>query len=66
MAELKPMFPPGLNAEVALDNTLFVTASLEEAVMTLVEAILLVILVIFIFYRIGAPLSFQPSPSPSP
>ncbi|UAJ73309.1 efflux RND transporter permease subunit [Synechocystis sp. PCC 7339] len=51
MAELKPMFPPGLNAEVALDNTLFVTASLEEAVMTLVEAILLVILVIFIFLQ---------------
>lgn len=51
MAELRPLFPPGLNAEVALDNTLFVTASLEEAALTLIEAILLVILVIFIFLQ---------------
>ncbi|MFN9173764.1 MAG: efflux RND transporter permease subunit, partial [Synechocystis sp.] len=51
MAELAPRFPPGLKAEVALDNTLFVTASLHEAVLTLIEAILLVILVIFIFLQ---------------
>ncbi|MGA1622181.1 MAG: efflux RND transporter permease subunit [Synechocystis sp.] len=51
IAELEPRFPPGLKAEVALDNTLFVTASLQEAVLTLTEAILLVILVIFIFLQ---------------
>jgi len=51
IAELAPQFPPGLKADVALDNTLFVTASLEEAVLTLIEAVLLVILVIFIFLQ---------------
>ncbi|MGL5035650.1 MAG: efflux RND transporter permease subunit, partial [Microcystaceae cyanobacterium] len=51
MAELKPLFPPGLNIQVALDNTLFVTASLDEAQKTLIEAILLVFLVIFIFLQ---------------
>jgi hydrophobe/amphiphile efflux-1 (HAE1) family protein len=50
-AELKPLFPPGLEAAVALDNTLFVTASLDEAFKTLVEAILLVFLVIFVFLQ---------------
>lgn len=51
MAELKPLFPPGLNAAVATDNTLFVTASLDEAQKTLIEAILLVFLVIFVFLQ---------------
>ncbi len=51
MAELAPLFPPGIKAEVALDNTLFVTASIQEAVGTLFEAILLVILVIFVFLQ---------------
>ncbi|MBC1193571.1 efflux RND transporter permease subunit [Microcystis aeruginosa CS-558/01A06] len=51
MAELEPSFPPGLNIAITLDNTAFVAASLEEAVGTLVEAILLVILVIFIFLQ---------------
>ncbi|BFM38988.1 efflux RND transporter permease subunit [Synechocystis sp. LKSZ1] len=50
-AALKPLFPPGLEAAVALDNTLFVTASLDEAFKTLVEAILLVFLVIFVFLQ---------------
>ncbi|MDF5731883.1 MAG: efflux RND transporter permease subunit [Rhizonema sp. PD38] len=51
MAELTPSFPPGLKATVALDNTLFVAASLDEAFKTLTEAIALVILVIFIFLQ---------------
>jgi hydrophobe/amphiphile efflux-1 (HAE1) family protein len=51
MAELEPLFPPGLKAAVALDNTLFVTASLKEAFLTLIEAILLVFLVIFVFLQ---------------
>jgi hydrophobe/amphiphile efflux-1 (HAE1) family protein len=51
MAELQPLFPPGLQATVALDNTEFVAASLEEAIKTLVEAILLVFLVIFLFLQ---------------
>ncbi|MFM7190280.1 MAG: efflux RND transporter permease subunit, partial [Microcystaceae cyanobacterium] len=51
ISELRPLFPPGLNAEVATDNTLFVTAALDEARTTLIEAILLVFLVIFIFLQ---------------
>ncbi|MEB3191470.1 MAG: efflux RND transporter permease subunit [Snowella sp.] len=51
IAELRPLFPPGLNAAVATDNTLFVTASLDEAQKTLIEAILLVFLVIFVFLQ---------------
>ncbi len=51
MAQLQPLFPPGVKATVAVDSTLFVTASLDEAVQTLIEAILLVFLVIFVFLQ---------------
>ncbi|MEO0310302.1 MAG: efflux RND transporter permease subunit, partial [Gloeomargarita sp. DG02_3_bins_56] len=51
MAELSHNFPPGLRAAVALDNTDFVAAALQEAVKTLLEAILLVFLVILLFLQ---------------
>lgn len=51
MAELEPNFPPGLKAAIGLDNTLFVAASLDEAFKTLMEAIALVFLVIFVFLQ---------------
>jgi hydrophobe/amphiphile efflux-1 (HAE1) family protein len=51
IAELEKNFPPGFKATIALDNTLFVTASLNEAFKTLTEAIALVFLVIFIFLQ---------------
>ncbi len=51
MAELSKDFPPGLKATVALDNTDFVAAALQEAVKTLFEAILLVFLVILLFLQ---------------
>ncbi|MBD2773203.1 efflux RND transporter permease subunit [Iningainema tapete] len=51
MAELIPNFPPGLKTTIGLDNTLFVAASLDEAFKTLMEAIALVFLVIFIFLQ---------------
>jgi hydrophobe/amphiphile efflux-1 (HAE1) family protein len=51
MAELQTSFPPGLKATIGLDNTLFVAASLDEAFKTLMEAIALVFLVIFIFLQ---------------
>lgn len=51
MAELEKQFPPGVKATVALDNTEFVAASLDEAFKTLLEAVLLVFLVIFIFLQ---------------
>ena len=51
MAELEPDFPKGLKAEIAQDNTLFINASLQDLVITLVQAIGLVILIIFIFLQ---------------
>ena len=51
MAELERDFPVGLKAEIAQDNTLFINASLQDLVITLVQAIGLVILIIFIFLQ---------------
>ncbi|MGB3189318.1 MAG: efflux RND transporter permease subunit [Limnoraphis sp.] len=51
MAELSESFPPGLNYEIPYDTTLFISASLNEVVITLTQAIGLVILVIFIFLQ---------------
>ncbi|GAB4549072.1 MAG: efflux RND transporter permease subunit [Pleurocapsa sp.] len=51
MAELEPDFPRGLKAEIAQDNTLFINASLRDLVVTLVQAIGLVVLIIFIFLQ---------------
>ncbi|MEB3282220.1 MAG: efflux RND transporter permease subunit [Lyngbya sp.] len=51
MAELSKSFPPGLNYEIPYDTTLFISASLEEVVVTLAQAIGLVILIIFIFLQ---------------
>jgi HAE1 family hydrophobic/amphiphilic exporter-1 len=51
MARLAPSFPPGLKYQVALDTTLFVEESLTEVVKTLFEAILLVVIVIFVFLQ---------------
>lgn len=51
MAVLAKSFPPGMEYQVAFDTTLFVEESLAEVVKTLIEAVLLVILVIFIFLQ---------------
>ncbi|MBD2436555.1 efflux RND transporter permease subunit [Nostoc sp. FACHB-110] len=51
MNELSKEFPPGLKTQVVYDTVGFVQASLEEVVKTLVEAILLVVLVIFLFLQ---------------
>ncbi len=42
-------FPPGLKYEVALDTTLFVQASINEVIHTFFEAVVLVVLVVFVF-----------------
>ena len=44
-------FPPDMAYEVTLDATLPITASMEEIVHTLVEAVVLVILVVFVFLQ---------------
>src|SRR5690349_23742763 len=51
MAEAKKRFPPGLDYAVALDTTLPVTEGIVEIKHTFIEAIILVILVVFVFLQ---------------
>jgi len=49
--ELSATFPPGITYSVPLDTTKAVTAGIREIVFTLVEALGLVVLVVFIFLQ---------------
>ena len=51
MNELAVSFPPGMEHEVTLDTTLPIQEGISEIVKTLFEAVLLVILVVFIFLQ---------------
>jgi HAE1 family hydrophobic/amphiphilic exporter-1 len=51
MEEQKKSFPPGLDYVTALDTTLPVTEGIKEIEHTLVEALVLVILVVYIFLQ---------------
>jgi hydrophobic/amphiphilic exporter-1 (mainly G- bacteria), HAE1 family len=51
MEKLKQSFPPDLDYVVALDTTLAVTEGMKDIEHTLVEAIILVIIVVFIFLQ---------------
>jgi HAE1 family hydrophobic/amphiphilic exporter-1 len=51
MIEAKKRFPEGMDYEVALDTTRAVTEGIREIVQTLVIAILLVIVVVYIFLQ---------------
>lgn len=51
LAVLQKTFPPGLKYQVAFDNTTAVQESIKEVLKTLTEAIIIVILVIFIFLQ---------------
>ena len=51
MAEMKTKFPEGMEYSVPFDTTLFVSASIDEVVSTLVEAMLLVLVVVFVFLQ---------------
>ncbi|WP_229641486.1 efflux RND transporter permease subunit [Waterburya agarophytonicola] len=51
VAELAQNFPPGMEYEIALDTTEFVQVSMTEVIKTLVQAVLLVVLIIFIFLQ---------------
>ena len=51
MAELKERFPADLDYVVALDTTLAVTEGIKEILHTLWEALLLVIIVVFLFLQ---------------
>jgi HAE1 family hydrophobic/amphiphilic exporter-1/multidrug efflux pump len=49
MDELQKSFPPGLKYQITLNTTNFVTASIHEVLVTLAEAMVLVMLVVFVF-----------------
>ncbi|MBD2244985.1 efflux RND transporter permease subunit [Nostoc sp. FACHB-888] len=51
LARLAPSFPPGLKYQVAFDTTSFVEESMTEVVKTLIEAVVLVVIVIFVFLQ---------------
>ncbi len=51
LAELQPYFPAGVEAVVPYDTTPFVRISIKSVVMTLVEAVALVFLVMFLFLQ---------------
>ncbi len=51
MAEVAKRFPPGIAFKVSLDTTAPVTAGMREIVETLLEAIGLVVIVVFIFLQ---------------
>ena len=51
MEELKERFPDGLKYTAAYDTTLFVKESIIEVIKTLLEAMLLVFLVVYIFLQ---------------
>ena len=51
MEELKKNFPPGVDYRIVYDPTRFVQSSIEEVVITLAEAIGLVVLVVIIFLQ---------------
>lgn len=51
MEELKGSFPQGLDYKFSLDTTEAITAGIEEIMHTLFEAVVLVILVVFLFLQ---------------
>src|SRR5512135_2930982 len=51
MAQLKQSFPPDLDYVISLDTTLAVTEGIKEIRTTLIEAIALVVIVVFIFLQ---------------
>src|SRR5690554_1775851 len=51
LEELKPFFPEGLDVVIPFDTTPFVKVSIEGVVQTLIEAIILVFLVMYLFLQ---------------
>ncbi len=51
MQEARTRFPPGLNYVVALDTTRAVTSGIKEIENTILEAMVLVIIVVFLFLQ---------------
>lgn len=51
MEGVKKKFPPGIDYVIPFDTTKFVNASIKEVVTTLIEAMLLVALVVYVFLQ---------------
>ncbi|HRO27615.1 MAG TPA: efflux RND transporter permease subunit, partial [Luteimonas sp.] len=51
MDQLEPFFPPGMKAVLPFDTTPFVRVSIKSVVMTMIEAIVLVFLVMYLFLQ---------------
>jgi len=51
LAELQKSFPPGMQGIIAVDTTTVVSDSVREVVQTIGEAVLIVIIVIFLFLQ---------------
>lgn len=51
MEELETRFKPGMRYDIPLDTTLYVKASIDEVYSTLVIAVILVVIVIFVFLQ---------------
>jgi len=51
LAELEPNLPDDIEVSVPYDTSLFVSASIEKVIHTLVEAVILVFLVMFLFLQ---------------
>jgi HAE1 family hydrophobic/amphiphilic exporter-1 len=51
MDELSKRFPPGVKYGIVYDTTMFVSASMHDVMITLAEAMALVVLVVFVFLQ---------------
>lgn len=49
LEKMKTSFPPGLKVAIAYDSTEFIQASIDEVIMTLIQASIIVVVIIFLF-----------------
>ena len=63
LAEFEKTMPVGMKMEKIYDNTDFITASIQGVVNSLRDAVILVVLILFLFCRTGRPRWFQGLPS---
>ncbi len=47
--QIEKMLPPGMELAIGTDNSLFIEQAIDEVIMTLAEAILIVVVVIYLF-----------------
>lgn len=51
LAEMKKSFPEGIDYEIAMDTTEFTRASITDVIHTFFEAVILVVIVVFVFLQ---------------